>query len=144
MKKVFFVFLLPFLLFACSDGGSTSPASPTSPKITGVDFLVKTDSGYSSVDTLQVGSKMNAKVYASDPDQDMSVVEYTLYYPDDVTVLTGPLVENMPTQTFKDMWYSSESDLTVPNIEGRVKVTIKITDSKGNISNTFVRYFTVE
>lgn len=147
MKKIIGIFLLPFLLFACSDGSSTSPESPALPalpEITGVEFLVKTDSGYLAVNTFQPGGKMNAKIYASDPDRNMSVVEYTLYYPDDDTVLAGPFVENLPAQTHEDMWYSNGDDMTIPPIQGRVKVEIKITDSEGNNSKTFVNYFTVE
>lgn len=141
--KNFLIVLFSFFLFACGgSGGSGGPG--TAPIITDIKTVVKNGFDYDETTTFKAGDKANAYIYATDPDLDISEIEFAFYYPDDSTVFIGPTVDQLPVQTIQDIYYFWNEDLDIPKIEGRVRLECRITDSKGKSSPPYSTYFTVQ
>ncbi len=79
-------------------------------------------------------------IHASDPDLDTKTLYITTFYPADSDESLREIISDIST-FYTGEWFITGLRMTGPS--GDYRVEFQIEDSKGNISNTFVSYYTV-
>jgi hypothetical protein len=122
-------------------GGGGGGTNGTAPKITDANIY---DSNWIETYSFTIGEDANFAIYASDPDLDIESCEISEYYPaDSTTPYNGPVSMALPSQSQTDVFYYNIDPLEVTGPAGSWRIEFQIIDAKGNQSNIFKVYVSV-
>ena len=141
MKKLAALLVLLFVLFGCSDGGSSdnSPSSDGNnldldPVLLWVDCYEYSYGEYTETEYLNVGDWYVFEMSVMDFDMDITGFELTIYKSS--VRFDGPNFVDLPKQDFENMTCRSAKDV-VDFSPGEYTLYFKLVDSNGNKSNSY-------
>ncbi len=143
MKKLFLISML-FLFIGCGgggDGGGGGSPPQTAPRINNVEIY---DEFWNLDYSFIIGEYANFRVWATDPDLDMTTLLITTYYPfDAASPYRGPNPIALPSQAEPDLVYFTIDALETSGPAGNWRTEFQIEDSHGNDSNIFMLYLVI-
>ena len=131
--------------FGCSDTEST-PGLGFFPKIrAAISYNVNDPENPVLTTIFEIGDNVSFTVRAEDGDYDMATLWATLYNRADFeTPLSGPDDVPLTKQTSQIMTYSYIFPITITGPAGEYSMDFQVEDARGNISNVYQLYYTVE
>lgn len=137
MKKLIYCFMALFIIIGCGGSGGGGNTG-TAPQITNVQLFKNDSEDYTQTLIFAIGDNANVNIFATDPDLDMNTLYYYEYLgPNFSTPYAGPYEMLLPSQSATDMVYWLIEDIPVTGPTGDWRLTLWITDEKGNESNEF-------
>lgn len=147
MKRFKHTAILLFVIIVfngCDGGGGSGSDNGSRPQITDVVIFNVENGVETQTRVFSIGDRISFNAYASDADMDMSQLVIEEYYPLDATTPYFPPTElALPTVPQADVYFYPLEPGTISGPAGDWKVDFYIIDKKGNESNTWTVYLTI-